>query len=62
MAVLSVYKDGKLQLVLGDQTPVRHHDERIASGAMERIASGVMELGSQEGESRCGGFRGEEAS
>lgn len=54
MAVLGVYKDGKLQLVLGDQTPVRHHDERIASG--------VMELGSQEGESRCGGFRGEEAS
>lgn len=36
VAVLGVYKDGKLQLVLGDQTPVRHHDERIASGAMTR--------------------------
>lgn len=47
MVVLGVYKEGKLQLASGDQTPVRHHDERIASG--------FMELGSQKGESRCGG-------
>lgn len=54
MAVLGVYKDGKLQLAFGDQMPVRRHDEGIASG--------IMELGSQEGESRCRGIQGGQAS